>query len=106
MLYAGILRLFVALSEVLGLTNSGHYPQREKIGNSKVHLGTHLVFGKISGCGRSSPSIEIVNGTEVTVGDLPWHVAVYESTLNSSFKLICGGTIVSPVMIISGRSPN
>lgn len=73
--------------------------------NSYLRIYNHSAIPKTSDCGKPNPGIWTVNGTQVTVGHSPWHVAIYKLSSNSSFTLICGGTIASPVMIISGKNP-
>lgn len=54
-------------------------------------------------CGRSSSNVTtlIRGGHDALFGEFPWHVAIYDVSLNNS--LICGGSIISPYAIISGN---
>lgn len=59
-------------------------------------------FIKIIDCGMVSGHIEplIVNGKEEEAGESPWHTAVYKT---KDKVLICGGTIISSHVILSGK---
>lgn len=46
----------------------------------------------------------IFNGTKAPLGAAPWNVGVYEFKKGSSnYKFICGGTIISPNLVVSGK---
>lgn len=59
----------------------------------------NLLFSCVPECGRSYTNAItlITHGTKESYGDSPWHVAVY----NKNKTLICGGTIISPYLILS-----
>lgn len=46
----------------------------------------------------------ISEGVEETFGNSPWHVAVYDIRDKEDMKLICGGTIITQRIIVSGKS--
>ncbi|XP_065206833.1 modular serine protease-like [Planococcus citri] len=50
-------------------------------------------------CGQqySNPQLAIANGTKERYSDSPWHVAIF----NQHKILICGGTIITPYLILS-----
>lgn len=47
--------------------------------------------------------ILIYKGVEVPFGQLPWHVAVYDVRNKRKIKLICGGTIITQRIVVSGK---
>jgi len=54
-------------------------------------------------CGRltyTKAEPQILKGTKVKYGTAPWNVAIYETQNNS---LICGGTLISPNLVVSGK---
>ncbi|XP_065210564.1 modular serine protease-like [Planococcus citri] len=58
-----------------------------------------ILFSCVPECGRSYVNGEplISGGVEERYGDSPWHVAIY----NQKKVLICGGTIISPELVLS-----
>jgi len=69
-------------------------------------LGTSNVFNFVIDCGRvyvnNDESID--KGEKSLVGTLPWNVGIYElNKRNSNYDLICGGSIIAPNVIISGK---
>lgn len=48
----------------------------------------------------------ILNGISTTQMQVPWHVAIYQKSDGKTPKYICGGSIVSPSVIISGIKEN
>jgi len=56
-------------------------------------------------CGRVyTHQVLINNGEEAPIGTAPWNVGIYKlNTTNSNYKLICGGSIISPNLVISGK---
>lgn len=57
-------------------------------------------------CGRTPSSIVnlIVNGRKETRGEAPWNVAVYSSENSKVPDFICGGTLISAELVVSGNS--
>lgn len=45
----------------------------------------------------------ISNGTVDKFGDSPWNVAIYDVSDTKKPNQICGGTIISPHLIVSGE---
>ena len=56
-------------------------------------------------CGRrfGFPKIRIVGGSEAAIGQFPWQARILAKRTSSSsnFRLQCGGTLISPNMILS-----
>lgn len=52
-------------------------------------------------CGRPFKNVNtlISNGKGERIGDSPWNVAIYDVTRKI---LICGGTMIHPLLILSG----
>lgn len=44
----------------------------------------------------------IVNGTKSDYGSAPWNVGIYRQNDNKEYDMICGGSIISTNLIISG----
>ncbi|XP_065209906.1 modular serine protease-like [Planococcus citri] len=59
------------------------------------------LFSCIPECGRpyTNPKKLIQGGVEESISESPWHVAIY----NAKKVLICGGTIISPHIVLSGK---
>ncbi|XP_065209905.1 uncharacterized protein LOC135838202 [Planococcus citri] len=57
------------------------------------------LFSCIPECGRpyTNPEKLIKGGLEEPISESPWHVAIY----NEKKELICGGTIISPYIVLS-----
>lgn len=64
----------------------------------------HNSIEKFLECGKPNSNTSEARGALAMLGEWPWHVAVYDVTPSSPSRLICGGTIVSPLMIISGKT--
>jgi len=46
----------------------------------------------------------IDNGKKALVGTAPWNVGVYQlSKDNFNYDLICGGSIIAPNLVVSGK---
>jgi len=46
----------------------------------------------------------ITNGKEALVGTAPWNVGIYKlNKTNSNYNLICGGSIIAPNLVVSGK---
>jgi len=46
----------------------------------------------------------INNGEKANVGTAPWNAAIYRfNKKNSNYDLICGGSIISPNLVVSGK---
>lgn len=56
-------------------------------------------------CGKVSGKVTalISEGKPERHGDSPWHVAIYDVAHSKEPDLICGGTIITPQIIISGE---
>lgn len=80
---------------------------RRLFGKSIRNKQTLKIFYRysITGCGMVSYNLEplIVNGEVEKYGESPWHVAIYKKYSNGNTYFICGGTIISAYMILSGR---
>jgi len=47
----------------------------------------------------------IDNGKKAHVGTAPWNVAIYQlNKENLKYDLICGGSIITPNLIVSGMN--
>jgi modular serine protease len=44
----------------------------------------------------------ILQGVVATYGSTPWNVGIYQKTKNN-FNLICGGTLIAPNLVVSGK---
>jgi len=48
--------------------------------------------------------ILINNGYEANIGIAPWNVGIHLlNKINSNYDLICGGSIIAPNLVISGK---
>lgn len=58
-------------------------------------------FKCVPQCGVLTPSVTglITKGEDAPISKVPWHVAIYEK--KDDFSYICGGTIISPRLVIS-----
>jgi len=56
-------------------------------------------------CGRpyTPNKILILNGVEAKYGSAPWNVGVYRKSNNNSFSMICGGSLISTNLVVSGK---
>jgi len=45
----------------------------------------------------------ILNGVEAKYGSAPWNVGVYQKSTNNSFSMICGGSLISTNLVVSGK---
>jgi len=46
----------------------------------------------------------INNGEKANVGTAPWNVGIYRlNKKNVNYDLICGGSIISPNLVVSGK---
>lgn len=56
-------------------------------------------------CGKPYANVTklIAYGDPEKYGDSPWHVAIYNIQDKTKPLLICGGTIISPELITSGK---
>lgn len=57
-------------------------------------------------CGLPYPGTEplIIGGRRAKPNEVPWHVAVYRKEISGTkvgYRYICGGTIISPLLIVS-----
>lgn len=58
-----------------------------------------------SDCGKAVGSGQnlISHGSPEIAGDSPWHVAIYSTAGYKNPLLICGATIISENLIVSGK---
>jgi len=66
----------------------------------------HLYSNIILDCGRVYIKNEVLisNGEKALIGTAPWNVGIYKINKNkSNYDLICGGTIISPNLVVSGK---
>ena len=61
---------------------------------------------RVVDCGKPAPTSLIGPGGEVAkLGAAPWHVAIFSKKVaNPSLQLICGGTLIAPNAVLSGKS--
>jgi len=46
----------------------------------------------------------IENGKIAPVGTAPWNVGIYRLSKNNfKYKMICGGSIISPKLVVTGK---
>jgi len=46
----------------------------------------------------------INNGEKALVGAAPWNVGIYRlNRKNSKYEMICGGSVIAPNLVISGK---
>nr|CAD7575376.1 unnamed protein product [Timema californicum] len=60
-------------------------------------------------CGTRNPEGRpfLSNGYEAKVGEFPWFVGVYRnSTIDGAMKHICGASLISPRLVVSGKHFN
>nr|CAD7194110.1 unnamed protein product [Timema douglasi] len=60
-------------------------------------------------CGTRNPEGRpfLSNGYEAKVGEFPWFVGVYRnSTIDGTMKHICGASLISPRLVVSGKHFN
>ena len=59
----------------------------------------------LSECGKAIGSGQnlIAHGKPEIAGDSPWNVAIYHSAVPKNPELICGATIISENLIVSGN---
>lgn len=68
-----------------------------------------LILYVVLDCGmavipKGKTSALINEGTIAKYGEDPWHVAIYRIVKRNSLHiLVCGGTLVSPTIVISGE---
>jgi len=66
-----------------------------------------LYSNSILDCGRvyTLNQVLISNGEKALVGTAPWNVGIYRlNKINSNYDLICGGSIISPNLVVSGKN--
>lgn len=56
-------------------------------------------------CGRSyTPNqVLILDGIEAKYGSAPWNVGVYRKSTKNNFNMICGGSLISTNLVVSGK---
>lgn len=57
-------------------------------------------------CGRlfTPNKVLILNGVEAQYGTAPWNAGVYRLNHNNTFDMICGGTLIAPNLVVSGKN--
>lgn len=45
----------------------------------------------------------MLNGETTSTESMPWNVAIYKND-NNNYKVICGGTLIAPNIVISGKN--
>lgn len=57
-------------------------------------------------CGRlfTPNKVLILNGAEAQYGTAPWNVGIYSLNHNNAFDMICGGTLIAPNLVVSGKN--
>lgn len=79
----------------------------------KLHSGQGSILGPrwfnldytfSSECGTVTPRGEllIVDGFSSKLGAFPWHVGVYREDGNGTYEQICGGSLISSNLVVSG----
>jgi len=63
------------------------------------------VFNIILDCGRPYSPIQplILEGVIAEYGSAPWNVGVYRKKDKNSFDFICGGSLIAPNLVVSGK---
>lgn len=68
---------------------------------------------KLLACGRSQKHFNpdqnlalVHHGDNSSMGDFPWMVAVYHSLDGNDWKQFCGGTLISPSLVLTGKLPH
>lgn len=57
-------------------------------------------------CGRIAPQVQEYIGrgsNRADITEAPWHVGIYQINNGTTYCYICGGTIITPNLIISGK---
>ena len=81
------------------------YPAQEKKRFcSEDGLWSSLTNDCVMHCGTTLNALAR-GGIEVARSEIPWHIGIYAIFDGVSYKYTCGGTIVSPIVIISGKLP-
>lgn len=58
------------------------------------------------GCGQSNGLFNrIHNGNVSSRGEFPWVAAIYHLDGSQKWKQVCGGTLVSPSLVLTGKCP-
>jgi len=58
-------------------------------------------------CGKVYVKNQVLidNGKKALIGTAPWNVGVYQlNKENSNYDLICGGSIIAPNLVVSGKN--
>lgn len=56
-------------------------------------------------CGRQyTPNqVLILDGVVAKYGSAPWNVGIYRKSNKNNFSLICGGSLISTNLVVSGK---
>ena len=62
------------------------------------------LFFVFTECGKATKTVKklISYASPEKFGEAPWHVAIYY-VRDSTRPLICGGTLISPYLVVSGK---
>ena len=104
----------ILCSNTTDVSFHGRVTMNERIKCKSFEIGGKLTlqcfffnfFFFSSDCGYpiSSTTTLISDGKPAVFGDHPWAVAIYKLIPNSDdADLICGGTLISPTLILSGK---
>jgi hypothetical protein len=57
-------------------------------------------------CGRPYIPNEalILHGKEANYGAAPWNVGIYRKNEQNTYEMICGGSLITTNLIVSGKS--
>jgi len=56
-------------------------------------------------CGRpyTPNQVLILDGSEAKYGSAPWNVGIYRRSTRNNFNMICGGSLISTNLVVSGK---
>lgn len=46
----------------------------------------------------------ILHGKEAKYGSAPWNVGIYRKDEHNNYEMICGGTLISQNLVVSGKN--
>ena len=84
-----------------------------RVKTSWSHAWLDFFAARISECGRKTPVVaNIVNGALADEVQYPWHVGIFDKNYvpdpldrsQTVTEQICGGTIISPNVVVSGKT--
>ena len=59
--------------------------------------------GALCGHAPSATAALTVNGDKVSSGAFPWHAAIYLKKSDSQYDYVCGGSLITNSVVVSGR---